>query len=147
MDDEFRDRNRDRGFKFHVDFPPYKFFWKNICDYGHPFIHKGYWFDQFKDRFSDGSVHPRTRIQTGQDAYMITVELPGISKDEIDLEISSEELWLQAKNEGYEKNYRLHLFFRKSIKIDQIKANLKAGILTITAPFSDKEPKTKVKID
>ncbi|MFX0186057.1 MAG: Hsp20/alpha crystallin family protein [Candidatus Hodarchaeota archaeon] len=147
MSNEFKDRNRDRGFKFHVDFPPFNFLWKNICDSGHPFFHKEHWFDQFRDKFSDGSVRPHTRIESDKNAYMIIIEIPGIFKEDIDLEISSEELWLQAKNERYDKNYRLHLLFRKSIKSDQIKANLKAGILTITAPFSDKEPKTKVKID
>jgi HSP20 family molecular chaperone IbpA len=147
MADKFKHRNRDRGFRFYADFPPFNIFWKNLCDYKHPFLSKEYWFDHFSDKFSDGSVHPRTQVKTGQEEYTITVELPGISKDEIDLEIITKELWLQAKNERYEKNYRLHLFFRKEIKTDQIKANLKSGILTITAPFLNKEPKTKVRID
>jgi HSP20 family molecular chaperone IbpA len=75
------------------------------------------------------------------------MEIPGISRDQINLEISTDELWFKAKNEELKKEYHYHLFFRKPVKAEEISAKLKAGILTIKAPYSEPSNKRTVNID
>ena len=60
---------------------------------------------------------------------------------------TSDELWFSAESVNFKNQYKHHLYLKKQIRPNEIKAQLKAGILTITAPFSEKVPKTKVDVE
>ncbi|MFX0125365.1 MAG: Hsp20/alpha crystallin family protein [Candidatus Hodarchaeota archaeon] len=143
MNDKTNDHNEDNDFSFFC-FPPFHVFWKTFPRMK-PFFKKGSWpWGEWIDR---GSRIPITHVKRDHEKYNIIMELPGISRDEIDLEATSDELWFSAQSAEFKKQYKHHIYFKKRIRPNDIKAHLRAGILTITAPFVDKVPKTKVDVE
>ncbi len=108
---------------------------------------KRYFMKNFGDIINYNSNSPLTRVERDDEGYIIVMEIPGISKDQINLEITNDELWFAANNEESKKEYRYHLHFRKRIQTEGITAKLKAGILTIKALFLEPNPKRKVEIE
>lgn len=143
MNDKVNNRKEDDDYDFHC-FPSFYTFWKSFPRMK-PFFKKGLLYSG--DWITRGSPIPITRVKRDQEKYNITMEVPGISRDQINLEATSDELWFSAQNDEYNKHYKHHLHFRRRIRPNEIKAHLKAGILTITAPFVEKVPKTKVEVD
>ncbi|MFX0087908.1 MAG: Hsp20/alpha crystallin family protein [Candidatus Hodarchaeota archaeon] len=132
-------KRKEDDWNFFCDFPPIDVFLKAFPHKGHPHGKSMFFRTKFK--------HPLTYVERGDNEYIITMEIPGISKDQINLEVTSDELWFKAVNEELEKEYQYHLYLRKPIKAEEISARLKAGILTIKAPYSEPNSKRKVNID
>lgn len=132
--------------KFYCDFPPFhmllKAFPHKIYPHG-----QGYFMKNFGDIFNYNDNSPLTRVKRDDEGYIIVMEIPGILKDQINLEITNDELWFTAKNEELNKEFKYHLHFRKGIQTDGITAKLKAGILTIKAVHLEPNPKRKVDIE
>ncbi|MFW9904975.1 MAG: Hsp20/alpha crystallin family protein [Candidatus Thorarchaeota archaeon] len=143
MNDKTDNHNEDEDYNF-LCFPPFHAFWKSFPRMK-PFFKKGLWHSG--DWITRGSPIPITHVKRDQEKYNITMEVPGISRDQISLEATSDELWFSAKNDEFNKHYEHHLQFRKRIRPNEIQAHLKAGILRITAPYIEKVPKTKVEVD
>lgn len=143
MNENANNRKEDEDYNF-LCFPPFHAFWKSFPRMK-PFFKKGHW--HLGDWVTRGSPIPVTRVTRDQEKYNIVMEVPGISRDQINLEATSDELWFSAQNDEYSKHYEHHIHFRRRIRPNEIKAHLKAGILTITAPFVEKVPKTKVEVD
>ena len=139
-------KRKEDDWNFYCDFPPFNIFFKAFPYKIHPFS-KGMYFKDFGDKFLRGFRQPLTYVERGETEYTITMEIPGISKDQINLEVTTDELWFKAKNEELKKDYHYHLYFRKPIKADEISARLIAGILTIKAPYSEPNNKSKVNIN
>jgi len=141
-----RHRKKEDDWSFFCDFPPINMVLKA---FPHDLFHheKGMSFKNFGDIFTHGLKHPLTNIERNEKEYKITMEIPGISKDQINLEVTVDELWFNAENKELDKEYNYHTYFRTPIKSDEISAKLKAGVLTITAPFSEMNPKRKVNIN
>ena len=119
---------------------------RSLFNYGEDLWDNFFNTDHFLSRGRE-SWYPAVDIEEGKDNYHVTMELPGISRDDINLEATGDELWFSAHCDEFKKQYRHHLHFKKRIRPNEIKANLKAGILTITVPFADKVPKTKVDVE
>ncbi len=132
-------RRKEDDWNFFCDFTPFNVFLKAFPHKNHPHGKNVFFRTIFKQ--------PMTYVERGDNEYIITMEIPGISKDQINLEVTSDELWFKAENEELEKEYQYHLYFRKPIKPEEISARLKAGILTIKAPYSEPSSKRKVNID
>ncbi|MHA2203562.1 MAG: Hsp20/alpha crystallin family protein [Candidatus Hodarchaeales archaeon] len=143
MNDKPNDRDEDNDYSFFC-FPPFHAFWESFPKMK-PFFKKGFW--SRGDWINRGSRIPITQVKRDQEKYNITMELPGISRDDINLEVTGDELWFSADSAEFKKQYKHHLHFKKRIRPNEIKAHLKAGILTITVPFADKVPKTKVDVE
>ncbi|MHA1385438.1 MAG: Hsp20/alpha crystallin family protein [Candidatus Helarchaeota archaeon] len=94
------------------------------------------------------------------DKYSIIAEIPGIPKEDINIEITKNVLEIKAENktvkeekkEGYIKRERgQRSFYRRvvlpeEIIADKIEAELKNGILSIDIPKKEPEPKKKIEI-
>ena len=125
-------------------------------------------YNMLDDFFSDGFMSPgrslvrdtfKIDIQDKDGEYLIEAELPGIKKDEIDLNIEDDNLCItvnrteEVNKDG--KNY-IHRERRASsmsrrvrlanAKLDEIKAKLEEGVLTVTIP-KDEKANTSRKID
>ena len=146
MNDKANNRDEDQESNFSCDFSPFHIFCKTFPGMK-PFFKKGALFKHYGDRFHRGSRVPVTQVKRNQEGYTITMELPGISKDEINLEATIDELWFSAQSDEFNKEFRHHLHFKKRIRPDEMKARLRAGILTITVPFVNQVPKTKVDVE
>ena len=99
----------------------------------------------------------RTDVREEEEAFVLEVELPGFSKEEIDVSICQEVLTVLAekKTEEHEKTEgvvrsrrqygRYHRRFDlSSVESESISGRLENGILTLTLPKKKKkEPETK----
>ncbi len=146
MNNKTNNRDEDNEFNFCCDSPPFHVFLRNFPGM-RPFFKKGAFSRHYGERFHRDSRTPYTQVKRNQEGYTITMELPGIVKDEINLEATNEDLLFSARNDEFKKEYQHHLYFKRLIRPDEMKAELKNGILTITVPFVDKIPKTKVDVE
>lgn len=103
---------------------------------------------------------PRIDMRTGEGAIELTAELPGMTEDDIRIELQDDVLTLsgekKASSERRGKDYRMverrYGAFSRSVRLpaevkaDQIAASLKHGVLTITAPLSPEAAERTVTI-
>lgn len=89
---------------------------------------------------------PLADLQETDDAYVVEAELPGIKREDIDVEISERELRITGEYEEREREGVLRRGTRRTgrfeyrallpagVKADEIKATLAEGVLTVTVP-------------
>ena len=112
------------------------------------------WIDQFFDDFDKGwrrdqaGFAPTVDVAETPDAYVLRAELPGVSKENLSLEIKENRLHLSGRKEesagGEEGRYRYvesryGAFARvfelpRNVKSDAIEAEYKDGVLTLRIP-------------
>ena len=95
-------------------------------------------------------------IEETDAAYAIEAEMPGVSKEEIELKIEDENLCIAVNRAEEEKKEEKNFIHRErrvcsmrrrvrlaGAKMDEIKAKLDGGVLTVTVPktIRDNEPK------
>ena len=117
-------------------------------------------YNMLDDFFSDGMAPSRSLvrdtfkidIEEAEKEYLITAELPGVKKEEIDLGIDGDNLCIsvnraaETSNEG--KNY-IHRERRAAsmsrrirlaeVNLNEITAKLEDGVLAVTVPKTEKE--------
>jgi HSP20 family protein len=134
-------------------------------------------FDQFRSNFDDLFWRPRSNIMSTFDdlrtpmmdvadlgnKYEMKVEMPGISKEKINIDVSPNAIEISAKHETTENDKNKNWlrrecssmsFYRRAefpaeIKSDQVEAEFKDGVLTLALPKVEPKPEyksTKVKI-
>jgi HSP20 family protein len=126
-------------------------------------------FDQFRTNFDDMFWNPKTSLANmGQrtppmdiadlgDKYEMHVEMPGIPKDDINIEVTPNGIEISAEHkkteEDKDKNwlrqerssvrYYRSLELPEELKTDKIDAELKDGILKISMPKVEPKPEHK----
>ena len=99
----------------------------------------------------DGIWYPAVDIQEDKDAYHVVLELPGLSKDDVQISLEDGVLTVKGekKTEQEEKEGDYHYYERRfgkfermfrinsEIKQDQIDASFKDGVLTIELPKAE----------
>ena len=137
-----------------------------------------HWFDQIRNDFEQLFWHPTERYSTDLtewsrtpavdvadhgDKYKMTVELPGINKEDINLEVTPNGIELSAEHDEttdekgknwLRKERTSSSFYRcfdmpDEVKTDDVVAEMNDGVLTVTLPKKKPTPKqksTKVKI-
>ena len=87
------------------------------------------------------------------DAFVVTVDVPGFERDEIDLRVADGTLWIDCERsesseedeESYLRRERTHRSVRRSVGLpapveaDEVTAKLRNGILTVTVPKAEPE--------
>ena len=113
-------------------------------------------YNMLDDFFSHGLMPPgrsllrdtfKIDIEDKDDEYIIEAEVPGITKDEIDLSINDDNLCIsvnrseETNNDGktyIHRERRVTSMSRRvrlaEAKLDEIKAKLEDGVLTVTIP-------------
>lgn len=125
-------------------------------------------FDVFDDFFDDSFFKENTKmmktdIKEHDNNYELIVDLPGLNKENINLEIDNGYLTISAKTssnneekeegkfirrERYSGEYQRSFYVGDEITEEDIKASFKNGILDITLPKKEyKEEKTKKSIE
>ncbi len=91
---------------------------------------------------------PLTDIQDREQEYDVTVELPGVDKEEIDLEVHNDSCVIKVDKP--DRKYYKEIYFDEEVDPDSVKATYSNGILDIVikkkAPRK-KEAGKKVKIE
>lgn len=116
--------------------------------------------DSFFDNFFNGFENPteagyrvpRVDVEENDKAYVVTTDLPGVSKEDISLTYKDDVLTIMAKHEDkkdekdekkkFIRKERLnHTFCRqftvKNIEKEGIQASFVNGVLTVTLPKAD----------
>ena len=120
--------------------------------------------DFFRDDFFDRKDRMnfnlmKTDIREDDKSYLLEVDLPGYSKDDIKIDITDGYLTINAKVDKVDndssKNYvrrerftgevSRSFYVGEDIKEDEVKANFKNGILTLEVPKVSLEDKKKDK--
>ncbi|XP_050898575.1 18.2 kDa class I heat shock protein-like [Lathyrus oleraceus] len=108
----------------------------------------------FSNSFPENSAFLSTRVDRKEtpEAHVFKADLPGLKKEEVKVEIEDDSV-LQIsggrKVEKEDKNDQWHRVERSSrilenAKMDQVKANLENGVLTVTFPKQEvKKPEIK----
>jgi len=113
------------------------------------------------DEVSQYDWSPPVDIYETTDGIVLKVELPGINKEDVSVEIKDNVLTLKGerlldpkiKDEHYYRKERMFGKFHRSfslqdpIKSDLIKASFKDGVLTVEVPRSGKEKPKKISVD
>ena len=73
---------------------------------------------------------------------LFTIDLPGLSKKDIDINVEPNSITVKGENGGKRK-YNYSRKFRPTIDVDSAKATFKNGVLDITVTKVDKTPKGK----
>ncbi|GBE56633.1 MAG TPA: Hsp20/alpha crystallin family protein [Euryarchaeota archaeon] len=104
---------------------------------------------------------PAVDIQEKDKKIVVTAEIPGATKDDIQINISENRLEIKAETreekseekEGYVYKERRHGSFYRSlelptnVKADKAKASYKDGLLKLDLPKSKETKKTTIKIE
>ena len=110
-------------------------------------------------RESGPTAKPRYAIKETDDAYNLTVQLPGVAKDGLDLTVEAGEFrlfgrrawkqpegWTALYRETANVPYELVLTHDNAIDPDHIAAELKDGVLKIFLPKADRARARRIEI-
>jgi HSP20 family protein len=109
---------------------------------------------------TDAPWVPLADVSETDDAYQVHVEVPGIPKDQIDVQIQDRELIISGQTpEQQEENgshqhrnsrrvgrFEYRTYLPGDIKADQVSAELNDGVLTVTIPKSEAARPRRVEI-
>jgi HSP20 family protein len=137
---------------------------QNLTSWIQKFFDDDGWFtapltSRLPETFTRGNVPPVNVAETDKD-MTVTVELPGLKEDDINVAFQGNLLTIRAerKFEEEKKDKQYHrvecqygtfersLAMPENLKRDQIDARYKNGILTLTIPKVEPTPATKVKV-
>ena len=112
--------------------------------------------------YASGAVkRPATDVVETDDAVIITAEIPGVNKDDIDIAVTGDELSIRAKRSeepeeadvSVHKSERSYDVFKRlirlpaEVKAEEAKATICNGVLKITLPKVTVISKTKIGIE
>ena len=109
-------------------------------------------FGAFDDFFAplattDGDLAFKMNVEDAGDSYVVTAELPGVKKDEVDVELNEEKGKNYLHKETSEWSATRGVFL-KDAATTGITGKLEGGVLTVNVPKqSEKANVTKVSID
>ena len=101
---------------------------------------------------SSSSVRPACEVNETEEAYLIEVDLPGMRREDIRIEVKDGRLWIQGerkrevsegeKDRGYVERFygRFERVFAlpESIKVDKVEAHYENGVLRMVLPKAEK---------
>lgn len=103
-------------------------------------------FDRLVDRLFSPVSHTRPNTTETEEDYMLTLEIPGIPQNEIDISLDGDILRLSAfvsqdkAVDGVERKLDKAWSLPKSVSHEDITATCKDGILLLKLPKMKKEP-------
>lgn len=138
---------------------PYRTSWLSGRD---PFVQfmESFFNGEQTQEMSNRTWAPAVDIRETEEAYLVHAELPGLSKDDIDitleenvLKLSGERRWEQDVNEEqYHRIERSYGTFTRAFSLPsrvdatQVEASFKDGVLTVTVPKMEEAKPRKISI-
>ena len=104
---------------------------------------------------------PLADVRETDDAVVVTMDLPGVDKQDVDIAITDDELRVAAERKtetevtekDYHKQERTYRMFERmvklpvAVKIDEAKAKLADGVLEVTLPKEAITSRKRISID
>ena len=107
---------------------------------------------------ADGAWAPLADISETDNTYKVELDVPGIHKDQIDIQLQDRELVVTGEVPESEQEGRAHRRSRRTgrfefrtylpgeVKADAVTARLSDGVLTVTVPKSEAAKPRKIEI-
>jgi HSP20 family protein len=100
---------------------------------------------------------PLAEVSETDDAYLVHVELPGIRKDQVDVQLADRELVISGDIKESEDGRRrrssrrtgrfeYRTYLPGDVKADQVSARLADGVLTVTVPKSEAAKPRRIEV-
>ena len=100
---------------------------------------------------------PNADVSETDDSYLVHAELPGVSKDQVDVQLQDRELVISGEIREGENGKRRRSSRRTGrfeyrtvlpgdIKPDQVSAQLADGVLTVTVPKSEAAKPRRIEV-
>jgi HSP20 family protein len=98
---------------------------------------------------AEGPWMPLADVSETDDAYVVEVDLPGVNRDQIDIQVQDRELVITGEIPESEQKGRRHRRSRRTgrfefhtylpgdVNADGVNAQLSDGVLTVTIPKSE----------
>jgi HSP20 family protein len=97
----------------------------------------------------DQTIHatPASRSREDQDNYYVSIDLPGVRKEDVTIQVEADELKISAVRHvsGLEEsiNYSRTFSLPEEVAVEKIAAEQKDGVLSLTLPKKEEaKPKT-----
>ena len=117
--------------------------------------------NSFFDRSEDSGWSPRVNIAENEDGYVITAELPGVSKDDIDIDLKDNTLTLKGEKKVESKEekenyirvessygkFQRRFYLSDDVDISKADANFKDGVLRIDLKKKEEAKPKQVKVE
>jgi HSP20 family protein len=102
---------------------------------------------------------PRADLSETDDAYMVRAELPGVTKDQVEVQLMDQQLIISGEIAAQEQEnnrkhrnsrptgrFELRTYLPGDVKAEGVTAQLADGVLTVTVPKSEKAKPRKIEI-
>ena len=130
--------------------------WDPLTEFERLWNQMGQIFEQAPDSV-EAAWRPLAEIEASDEAYLVRVELPGVKRDDIDVEVVGNELVISGEVEREERGENGALqgrtgrfVYRTSLPAgtdtEGIRGELADGILTVRVPKSDRDRPRRVEI-
>lgn len=97
------------------------------------------------------TIRPAADVTDEYDGMEITFELPGVSSDNVELEVKNRLLTLKAKSSlhrrGMQIVYKRAFYLSDAVDADNITAKISHGILTLFLPKSESAKTHKIPVE
>jgi HSP20 family protein len=115
--------------------------------------------NEFSPRYAQSTrSYPAVNIWADEESAIITAEIPGVSKDELDIDVTGDTLTVSGARKSedlpegtkYHRQERSYGEFSRSIRlpytvdVNKVKASFKNGILEVTLPRVEAEKPKKI---
>ena len=109
---------------------------------------------------SKSGFTPAVDVQETDDAYLVAADIPGLKKEDIQIEILEDTLSIQGtrshgseeKKENYHRTERNYGSFKRGFRIpggfqhDKVKATFTDGVLRLTLPKMDEQKAKQIEV-
>ena len=101
---------------------------------------------------------PLVDIEEADDAYVVEAELPGVKREDVNIELVGNELTINGEIKQRERKgalrrqtrrtgrYEYRVALPNHVDGDKIDANLKDGVLTVRVPKSERAQRRKIEV-
>lgn len=135
-------------------------FFSDLFDWEHPFYGLSL-FPSLKRTSAEENYLPAIDVSEEKDKLVVTADLPGLKKDEIDISVDGSILTIRgerkSEKEEKDKNYhrveRAYGSFQRSVDLgtavdeENVKAKYNNGVLEVTLPKTDQKETKRITVE
>ena len=105
----------------------------------------GSWRDGMLDSYETPAFRPVVDVEETETHFMVSLDVPGVSKKDITIELRDNELLISGERKSHGKFQRV-LTLPTGIETDKIEAEHRDGVLTVALPKSESAKPRRIKI-